>query len=208
MKGPVPSQKQINHNRRDQVLIRLSRALGWEDLHRGMTQTNYSPRAVLGWVPGNQSAIRAMLRCLCSEMGSVLQRARIGQSGQQEPKMWIEGEGKVALQSIRELIKRHRSQRLQDKHLQGVWERNGFQGEQTLCAEVSFLYSKNYPLVEPGMTDAFRVWRVFSLDWGRILEEGNGQGVWRKRLSAQVRSPVQSLGSSGRTPVHQWNCHG
>ncbi|MCT7986083.1 hypothetical protein NG796_22660 [Laspinema sp. A4] len=103
----------------------------------------------------------------------------------------------------------HRGQTLEEYPLEGVFDRNGSQVKQTLHSEVSFLHSQDCIRVDPGITDAaFRVWRGFSLDWGRIIEEGSGQRVCRKRRSAQLRSPVQSLGTSGITPVHQWNCHG
>ncbi len=207
MKGPVPSQAQIKNNPRDQWSIGLSRTLAWKENGGGVAQRSYSPRAVRFLVPGNQAALKAMGGDSSSMIPFVVKLSIIGRAVKQKPKHWVDT--RVAIKSIWELIESYRGPTLEEHHLEVVSDRNSFPVmDQTLCDYVSLIHSEDCNRVESEIRDALILPRAFSWNWGRILGDRIWEWVCRKRRSAEWRSPVQNVGSWGRTPVHRWNRHG
>ncbi len=207
MKGPVPSHKPIKNNRRDQWSIGLSRTLAWKERGGWISQSSDSPGAVRFLMAGNQAALKAMGGDSSSMIPFVVKLSIIGRAVKQKPKHWVDTG--VAIKSIWELIESYRGPTLEEHHLEVVSDRNGSPVvDQTLRNYVSLIHSEDCNRVDPEIGDPLILPRGFSWDWGRIPGDGIGEWVCRQRRSAKWRSPVQNVGSWGRTPVHRWNRHG
>lgn len=206
MKGPVPSQKPIKNNGRDQWSIGLSRTLAWEEIGGWNSQSSDSPRAVSFLLRRNQPALRAMRGDSSSVIPFVVKLSILGRAVKQKPKNWVDAG--VTIKSIWELIKSHKGPTLEEQHLEVVSDRNGSPVvDQTLDDYVSLRYSEDCNRVESEIREALILPRGFSWDGGRIIGDGIGEWVCRKRRSAEGRSPAQNVGSWGRTPVQRWNRH-
>lgn len=207
MKGPVPSQEQIQNNPREQWSSCLSRTLAGEQRGRWLAQSSYSPRAVPSRGGEKQPAFRAMRGYSSSVISSVLKRSRLGQVFKQKPKIWVEAG--VVFKQIQELISNHRGPALEERYLEEVLQRNGFPVlDQTLIDSVSFIHSQECNPVEAENRNTFILPRWVFSDCGKIGGDSIGQGVGCKRRSQCCQSPAQNLGSWGGTPVRRWNRHG